>query len=203
MSGTIITFIIQSSPLGRVKGDTVDNCDVTASGNWKVYSIVLWGVIDWFLTNVPDILGRKMLSNRIIRYLGANLSSLLYRDFLSQEVFCGETCPTDAGGSEGIACAEPPGKRTNVVTSVRSTQLRRQTRAQSTFPHVKDSLPLIEPRPAWLISVYWHRPCKRSLPSPRGAGLHVMELQSDPPLLYFNSAPVPPQALLPSRIFQA
>lgn len=103
----------------------------------------------------------------------------LYRDFLSQELYCWGHHPGGAGGLDGIACAELPWKRNAVVTFLWSTfsALEAKTWAQITFLRVKDSLPLIELRPAWLISVCSHSSHKRSLPSPRGAGLHIMKLK--------------------------
>lgn len=87
-------------------------------------------------------------------------------------------------------------EKDSVVTFVWSTfsALEAKTWAQTTFLWVKDSLPLIELCPAWLICVYSHSSCKRSLPSSRGARLHVMELQSDPSLLQPSSSPGLPQA---------
>jgi hypothetical protein len=56
-----------------------------------------------------------------------------------------------------------------VVTFVWSTfsAMKSTTWAQITFLQVKDSLPLIELHPAWLIPAYLHRPCKRLPPSPQ------------------------------------
>lgn len=69
----------------------------------------------------------------------------------------------------------------------------KQIGPQITFGGVKGSLLLIGLCPAWLISIYSHRPCKRSLSFPRGASLHVMELQSDPLLLRFNLVSAKPK----------
>lgn len=68
-----------------------------------------------------------------------------------------------------ITCAKTPRKRTGVTTFIWNTfsVLEAKAWAQVTFLQVKDSLPLIELRPAWLISVYSHSFCKRSLPSPQ------------------------------------
>lgn len=124
------------------------------------------------------------------------LSPFLFRNFLSEELHPWGLQPSGLGGLDMHDPSIPHDhrrdhlcrdtrERTYVVTFVWSmvSALEAKAWAQITFLQLKDSLPLIELRPDWLISIYSHSFHQRSLPSPRGAGLHATELQSDPPLL--------------------
>lgn len=179
-----------------MKGSTIDNCVVTILG--KLECIWYWAIIChkvWIPIKLTDSWGEKN-NVRQLNYPKMQIKNPFL--YFSKEIsFLGKFIawgfhPTGSGGRHRITYAEKSRKRTDVVWNSfvwnAFSVLEAKTRAQITFLQVKDSLPFIELRPAWLISVYSHSSCKRSLPSPRGAGLHVMELQSDPPLLQFSSA---------------